>query len=1026
MGKFKFKRFISIILCALFLSTAMDFSVFADGGGQLELKVTEDFTQMATILGSDETNPVYDLSKVIKNAVDKEAVTYALKSGTLPDGIIFDEATGKIYGTPLKKDLGKEFSVVFSISDGNGDSKDFTFRTYSIKPSYQADIQPFTYGDHMLKFRIFMKFGYTSRVSSFYTSREIINPDSNFKASLTIKDKEGRTLRTKVTDSIEDGMVSFDIDSEDIDEDRKINYDTVVESDDISKSHGGGFITVAPKPLTPVLINSAGLSKEYDGTTEIKGSPQVQLSGAVGDDVPTLSDDYEAYFTDSDIGNNKEICLYGLELDPDNNINKFYKIDKYLWVTSEADINKKNIVITPRPGQWKYHDELGNSTLSYDATPLVDWRDRIEGNLTRTPGEEPGFYDYDISNLSADDKYNIILCDNPSKFEVRKYEPVPGESISPAAPDGKNGWYRTKVRITPPENHEISEDGVDWKDYLSMEEGKNDISYYLKSSTNYSTTEKISTEIRQDTVAPSMDDNFTVEPSGNIFESFMRWIFGNKEEKVSIGVSDGTSGINSVSYKLTSSDGVASEGTAEIQDGKAVVSVHNGFRGIMEMTASDKAGNTTTREFGLVLEDKAPETGITLDKDINEKGYTNMNVKATIKVSDPSVSSGLKEVSYVLVRDGVKGSKVVIFDGDISKVDKSTTFSLKDFSGSKDYILADSIEKSLDITEEGSYTLEVTSVDYAGNSSTKSGSFKIDKTVPVLDGVRSNVTFNDVTADFNVNENGRVYYKVKPAGQKTDTVEELLKDCESKEVVSGENSVTVNSLDGNTDYVFYMAVKDEAGNISSLESWNFKTEKEEQKITVVMDGNTEVPSDVFENLKGKDVELTIDMGNGYRWTVNGKDVTGDSFEDIDLKVILNSNNIDKNKVSKVAGNNDAIQMSLAHDGAFGFKATLSINLGSERAGQYANLFYDNPSSGELEYMSSSLIDEKGYTDLNFHHASDYLIVFTDKPIYGEKQGKLPQSGRPSNIPGLMVFFAAGAGLIYLGSKKSRLSGGMKN
>lgn len=59
-----------------------------------------------------------------------------------------------------------------------------------------------------------------------------------------------------------------------------------------------------------------------------------------------------------------------------------------------------------------------------------------------------------------------------------------------------------------------------------------------------------------------------------------------------------------------------------------------------------------------------------------------------------------------------------------------------------------------------------------------------------------------------------------------------------------------------------------------------------EKITITIDMNTttQIQGDVIDAIKGKNVDLVIDMGNGIKWTINGKDVTGSDIGDIDLGV----------------------------------------------------------------------------------------------------------------------------------------------
>ena len=46
-----------------------------------------------------------------------------------------------------------------------------------------------------------------------------------------------------------------------------------------------------------------------------------------------------------------------------------------------------------------------------------------------------------------------------------------------------------------------------------------------------------------------------------------------------------------------------------------------------------------------------------------------------------------------------------------------------------------------------------------------------------------------------------------------------------------------------------------------------------------MNGSTVVLGDIFDSIKGKDITITFDMGNGIFWSVNGKSITRDTSLD---------------------------------------------------------------------------------------------------------------------------------------------------
>ena len=79
-------------------------------------------------------------------------------------------------------------------------------------------------------------------------------------------------------------------------------------------------------------------------------------------------------------------------------------------------------------------------------------------------------------------------------------------------------------------------------------------------------------------------------------------------------------------------------------------------------------------------------------------------------------------------------------------------------------------------------------------------------------------------------------------------------------------------------------------------------------------------------------------------------------------------------INNVTGERYSMNLSLAYDGEFGFTARLTINMEAKNTGLYANLFYYNEQTGELEFVSAGLIDADGNVELEFTHASDYTIV----------------------------------------------------
>ena len=170
-------------------------------------------------------------------------------------------------------------------------------------------------------------------------------------------------------------------------------------------------------------------------------------------------------------------------------------------------------------------------------------------------------------------------------------------------------------------------------------------------------------------------------------------------------------------------------------------------------------------------------------------------------------------------------------------------------------------------------------------------------------------------------------------------------------------------------------------NDTGKDSWELIAEQLENApdsdvIDVEMNGTTTVPGDIFDTIKSRDVTVVFHMGDGITWTVNGRDVTA-AGKNIDLGVVFGGEagkTIPVEIINNVTGERYSVNLTLAYDGEFGFRATLTVNMDKKNAGLFANLFYYNEQSGELEFICAGEIDSQGEVGLTFTHASDYTII----------------------------------------------------
>lgn len=152
-------------------------------------------------------------------------------------------------------------------------------------------------------------------------------------------------------------------------------------------------------------------------------------------------------------------------------------------------------------------------------------------------------------------------------------------------------------------------------------------------------------------------------------------------------------------------------------------------------------------------------------------------------------------------------------------------------------------------------------------------------------------------------------------------------------------------------------------------------------VTVDMSSATVVPKEVLEEAKGRDVDIVLDMGS-YTWTISGREIYDSNLKDIDLEVSMGTDNIPSSLVQELAKGRPVQQISLTHNGNFGFRASLTLNVGAQYEGKYGNLYYYD-SDGRMVFMNAGVIGEDGKVSLDFSHASEYAIVISDEPMKTE-------------------------------------------
>lgn len=185
------------------------------------------------------------------------------------------------------------------------------------------------------------------------------------------------------------------------------------------------------------------------------------------------------------------------------------------------------------------------------------------------------------------------------------------------------------------------------------------------------------------------------------------------------------------------------------------------------------------------------------------------------------------------------------------------------------------------------------------------------------------------------------------------------------------------------------------------------------------DGKANIPKNIIEKIKGRDIDLVIDFGNGISWKINGTSV--DTAKSVDMGIKKGTKNIPASVLNTVTGETSAVQLSLTYDGEFGFFAELSVDLGRENDGLFAALYHFNETSNEMELVDQSEI-KGGKASFTMSHASEYAIVISGAPVYdnvdsasgAEDMSKTAERGSAAVI----IVIAAASAALFIAKKKS--------
>lgn len=451
-------------------------------------------------------------------------------------------------------------------------------------------------------------------------------------------------------------------------------------------------------------------------------------------------------------------------------------------------------------------------------------------------GQEIDNYTYKgdelVSNLElSEDKINTIkiaTIDMAGNYSVDKYEVGVGNykpevnlidfPIGEALKDNElliKGEYLgdvTEILING-EEPDLMENG-EFAKLVKLNEGYNNIKIFAKSSNGEIVIDK-SYKLFCDTIAPEIN---IFEP--NVLEDGT--VITSKEEIMIKGsVSDNTEGyklyVNGENIMNVALDG--GNGSIETyREFSHKISVENG--GIITVRAEDLVGNETIKKLQVIVDKSVPEVNI---EGLENNKYYNKNITPSVKVTPNT-----------------------------AKITATLNGNPYNFE---------------EISEEGSYVLEIVAVGLNGVEFKQTINFTIDKSAPqiLVEGIENNKYYNtNISPKITSNEDVNIYLEL------------------NGEAYNGENIVDEGS------YTLKVKVVDKSGNESFAE-YNFVIDKTAPEVTIAgvvsgMKYNKEVKPVITSN---EDAELTI--------TLNDKPYNGEVINE-------NGNYIIKAVAKDLAGN----------------------------------------------------------------------------------------------------------------------------
>jgi hypothetical protein len=149
-------------------------------------------------------------------------------------------------------------------------------------------------------------------------------------------------------------------------------------------------------------------------------------------------------------------------------------------------------------------------------------------------------------------------------------------------------------------------------------------------------------------------------------------------------------------------------------------------------------------------------------------------------------------------------------------------------------------------------------------------------------------------------------------------------------------------------------------------------------LVVVTGTEIVVPAQIFETLQGTAGTVMMNTGAGVTFSISGGNIPVDfDVESINLTLRDDGLNAPPNKIAEVkAGTITSIEIPMESRESFGMVIGQHFNVGAENAGNFANLYRFNETTGEFEYLGSFEINERGQAMFGIAGGADYVLTVT--------------------------------------------------